>query len=327
MNRTTSRILALFLSLLMLLSLGIFAFAEGDADAAANAEGNNLPNPYIFKDDDRLLSFDSSTGTLTIGGKGDLIKDETAFWAYIEAIAGTCKTVFLKKDALMRNRDAKGSEYYLFEKALSALTALEAFTVEEGNSDYAARNGVLYDSTVTSLIHYPAGKQDDSYKMESRCMSIRPFAFCNTQYLRILEFNYTHILFRMPSLLANAVSDGSRRHFMSIAEYGLGNVDLKTDVEKESSIRTLVWYGEEEELREIAAKHQGNNIGRDASVSTQPTSIINDFSVFSNRMLFVLGLSKESRNNTKNDLLTQLREAIDDIIHTVTWDTLTTLIG
>ena len=321
MNRTTSRVTALFLSLLMLLSLGTVAFA---ADEPAEAE---LPNPYVFKDNDRVLSFDTATGVLTISGDGNQITDEAKFWDYINAISGTCKTVYLTKNALMRNRDAKGSEFYLFEKALCALTSLEEFKVEEGSSNYAARNGVLYDSTVTSLIHYPAGKKDDSYKMESRCMSIRSFAFCNTQYLRILEFNYTHILLPMPSVLANRVSDGSRRHFMSIDSYGLGNVDLKTEVEKESSIRTLVWYGEEQELREIAAKHRGNNIGRDANISTKATSIINDFSVFSNRMLFVLGLSKENRNNTKNDLWTQLVEAVSDIANTVTWETLTTLIG
>ncbi len=310
MNRKISRVLAMILSLLLLCGTVSVAFA---ADEATKGTKTDFPVPYEFEDVDRLLSFNAKNGTLTISGTGDYINSEKAFWKYINEISGAVKTVKLTKDALLRNRDAAGSDYYLFEKALSALTSAERFVVEEGNADYAERNGVLYDSTVTSLIHYPAGRTDEKYTMESRCMSIRPFAFCNTQHLKFLEFNYSHVLFPMPSLLANLVSDGSRRHFLTIAEYGLGNIDLATGAAKESSIRTLIWYGQEKDLRDIAARHQGNNIVADASISSQATSVIKDLTVFSNRMLFVLGLSKESRNALKLDWTLQLTEAFKDI--------------
>ena len=307
MNKLASRGLALLLAALFLLSAGMIgAFAQDDAEP-------EIVFTYDFKDTDRYLSFDASSGTLTIEGNGNYIHDERSFWAYIDSISEVCKTVFLTKTTVMQNRDAKGSDCYLFEKALSALTALEEFVVEEGSNVYAARNGVLYDSTVTTLIHYPAGRKGDSYTMESRCMSIRPYAFCNTQNLRFLEFNYSHILLPMPSLLANAVSDGSRRHFFSISEYGLANIEPSTGKEKDSTIKTLIWYGSESDLRDIATRHRGNNIMDTVSVSAQNTSFLKDISVFSNRMLFVLGLSKESRNARNNDLTQQLSEAFQDI--------------
>ncbi len=312
MKRIAPRALALLLALLFLLSTGaVSVFAENDdQDSEISFDLNGTMD---FKDSDRYLSFDVKTATLTIEGVGNYIHDERSFWAYISSISLLCKKVFLTKTTLLQNRDAKGSDCYLFEKALSALTSLEEFIVEEGSNNYAVRNGVLYDSTVTSLVHYPAGKTDEKYTMESRCMSIRPFAFCNTQHLRFLEFNYSHILLPMPSLLANAVSDGSRRHFLSIAEYGLANIEPMTGKQKDSSIRTLIWYGNEQDLRDIAKKHQGNNIMDTVSVSAQNTSIIKDLTVFSNRMLFVLGLSKDSRNARNESWTQQLSEAFQDI--------------
>ena len=308
MNKLATRAIALLLTVLFLLGVGsVCVFAqENDNDPP-------LTVTYDFKDTDRYLSFDPASATLTIEGVGNYIHDERSFWAYIKSIAPLCKTVFLTRTTVLQNRDAAGSDCYLFEKALSALTEAEAFVVEEGSNNYAVRNGVLYDSTVTSLVHYPAGKTDEKYTMESRCMSIRPFAFCNTQNLRFLEFNYSHILFPMPSLLANAVSDGSRSHFLSIAEYGLGNIDPFTGKAQDSSIRTLIWYGNEQDLRSIAKRHQGNNIMDTVSVSAQNTSILKDMTVFSNRMLFVLGLSKESRNARNNSWTQQLSEAFQDI--------------
>ena len=311
MKKIASRSLALLLAVLFLLSVGaVSVFAENDNQTDASAE---LSAPIEFKDTDRFLSFDPETAVLTIEGVGNYIHDERSFWAYINSIADVCKTVFLTKTTVLQNRDAAGSDCYLFEKALSALTAVEAFAVEEGSNVYAVRNGVLYDSTVTSLVHYPAGKPDEKYTMESRCMNIRPYAFCNTQNLRFLEFNYCHVLFPMPSLLANSVSDGSRTHFMSIAEFGLASIEPSTGKAKDSSIRTLIWYGTEQELRSIAARHQGNNLMDTVSISSQNTSILKDLTVFSNRMLFVLGLSKDSRNARNNDWTQQLSEAFQDI--------------
>ncbi|MBQ7597309.1 MAG: hypothetical protein IJU56_01855 [Clostridia bacterium] len=324
MNKKTTRIFAVLFSLVMLFSTAAFAFA---AEGETEEPSFSLESPYEYEEVNRLLSFDAKSAVLTISGNGNFISSEKNFWKYINAIAPFCKKIRLTKDAVLRNRDAHGSDYYLFEKALCALTNVEAFEVEEGSSDYAVRNGVLYDSTVTSLVHYPAGKTDERYKMESRTMEIRPYAFSNTQHLRFLEFNYSHVLLPMPSLLANSVSDGSRRHFFKIDAYGLGSYEPQTDKEQESSIRTLIWYGEEKDLREIAAKHNGNNILSSASVSCQSTSIINDLTVFSNRMLFVLGLSKENRNKAKNSLGEQLTEAIKDIGSLLDWELLTTLIG
>ena len=313
MKKNAIRALAVVLTVLMLYGAASLSFAAGAEDNSKQTEETQFTAPYTFEDIDRILIFDPASATLTIGGDGNYINSEKDFWKYINAVAPYAKKVFLEKDALLRNRDASGSDYYLFEKALSALTAVEAFVVEEGSDNYAARNGVLYDSTLTKLIHYPAGKPDESYKMESTTMSIHAFAFCNTQHLRFLEFNYSHVLFPMPSVLANLVSDGSRRHFFSISQYGLGNIEPLSGKTKDSSIKTLIWYGDAKDLLEIAAKHQGNNIVKTASISSQSTSFIKDATVFSNRMLFVLGLSKYSRNATKQDWTDQLTEAFKDI--------------
>ena len=100
---------------------------------------------------------------------------------------------------------------------------------------------------------------------------------------------------------------------MSIAEFGLASIEPSTGKAKDSSIRTLIWYGTEQELRSIAARHQGNNLMDTVSISSQNTSILKDLTVFSNRMLFVLGLSKDSRNARNNDWTQQLSEAFQDI--------------
>jgi len=54
---------------------------------------------------------------------------------------------------------------------------LASVEVAAGNANYRSENGVLFNKSKTTLIHYPAGKQDNSYKIPNSVTTIGKEAF------------------------------------------------------------------------------------------------------------------------------------------------------
>lgn len=73
--------------------------------------------------------------------------------------------------------------------------------VEEGNPNYAAKDGVLYDADFSCLIHYPSQKEDSSYQIPSTVTAIGEGAFQSC-------YNLTEIIIpdSVKSIGANAFS-------------------------------------------------------------------------------------------------------------------------
>ena len=61
--------------------------------------------------------------------------------------------------------------------AFSGCTSLTAINVATGNQNYVSVNGVLYNKDKTTIMRYPAGKKDKSYKIPDSVTSIDGGAF------------------------------------------------------------------------------------------------------------------------------------------------------
>ena len=67
--------------------------------------------------------------------------------------------------------------------AFVRLTALKSITVAEGNANYTAENGVLYNKDKTTLIAYPAGKTDEAFTLPESVTAVAPCAFAGNATL------------------------------------------------------------------------------------------------------------------------------------------------
>lgn len=72
------------------------------------------------------------------------------------------------------------------EGAFAFNTHLKGIAVESGGSSFKGVDGVLYNAAETSLICYPAGKEDDLYTVASSVISIGAYAFQSCSALRNL---------------------------------------------------------------------------------------------------------------------------------------------
>lgn len=63
---------------------------------------------------------------------------------------------------------------------------LSAINVEIGNSYFASKDGVLYNSTFNELIIFPVNHQDTEYNVSDEVTSIAPYAFLNAKKLTTL---------------------------------------------------------------------------------------------------------------------------------------------
>lgn len=63
-------------------------------------------------------------------------------------------------------------------------TGLASLVVAEGNADYSAEDGVLYNKGQTELLLYPAAKQDETFAIPDSVTHIDSFAFKGARYLK-----------------------------------------------------------------------------------------------------------------------------------------------
>ena len=71
--------------------------------------------------------------------------------------------------------------------AFSECSSLTSISVDENNKNYSSENGVLFNKEKTSLICYPTGKKDTTYKIPSRVTSIGDCAFEGCSSLTSIE--------------------------------------------------------------------------------------------------------------------------------------------
>ena len=65
----------------------------------------------------------------------------------------------------------------------SECRSLTVINVEEGNTDYVSVDGVLYNSSMTKIIHYPANKADTTFSIPNTVEIIEYGAFSNCKNL------------------------------------------------------------------------------------------------------------------------------------------------
>ena len=66
---------------------------------------------------------------------------------------------------------------------------LQEITVDEENTAYCSKDGVLFNKAGDNLIRYPQNKEAENYQIPDTCLIISPWAFTDTQYLRELKMS------------------------------------------------------------------------------------------------------------------------------------------
>ena len=83
--------------------------------------------------------------------------------------------IHITQDAVISEDDIKG------------LAEVGIVTVEDGRTDYATKDGVIFDPDMTELIYYPKIKQDAVYTVPDSVTSIGQYAFQEHSYLRSID--------------------------------------------------------------------------------------------------------------------------------------------
>ena len=73
------------------------------------------------------------------------------------------------------------------ENAFGSCIALPAISVEDGNKNFAAENGVLFSADKATLVQYPAGKADASYTIPESVKTVNNFAFSYAKALTAVD--------------------------------------------------------------------------------------------------------------------------------------------
>ncbi len=77
------------------------------------------------------------------------------------------------------------------EHPLGEFTGLKKFEVSEDNKELAGEDGVLFDKDKKVLIAYPAGKEDEEFKVPEGVEEIAPHAFDGSKNLKKIELPET----------------------------------------------------------------------------------------------------------------------------------------
>lgn len=74
------------------------------------------------------------------------------------------------------------------EGALSSCIKLSEIKVDEANSCYSDRQGVLFNKDQSTLVQYPAGKTEVSYAIPNSVITVGAYAFSEVNYLENVTF-------------------------------------------------------------------------------------------------------------------------------------------
>lgn len=74
------------------------------------------------------------------------------------------------------------------DETFEGCSLLEAINVDEGNTFYISKDGVLFDKSMTELYQYPAGSKNTSYTVPDSVTRICTSAFVNCDGLRTVDF-------------------------------------------------------------------------------------------------------------------------------------------
>ncbi len=66
---------------------------------------------------------------------------------------------------------------FISEYAFESCKEIDSFAVDANNLYFIAQDGILYDKTGTTLVHYPAGKSDVSFTVSDNVVSVGAYAF------------------------------------------------------------------------------------------------------------------------------------------------------
>lgn len=93
-------------------------------------------------------------------------------------------------------------------------TGLTSLSVDSGNTAYSAENGVLYNSDKTTLLLYPAEKQDTTFAIPDSVTTIKDNAFSENSYLQTVSAN-----------ALTSVGDGAFLNCTSLTDFTAQSLD------------------------------------------------------------------------------------------------------
>lgn len=97
---------------------------------------------------------------------------------------------------------------------------LKKIVVDKSNSNYSSIDGVLFDKNGTTLIHYPSGKEDETYTVPEGTIEISRRAFSNCKNLKELNVSknvkYIENAFAMSCQNLESINvDEENEHYLS----------------------------------------------------------------------------------------------------------------
>ncbi|MFW6319458.1 MAG: leucine-rich repeat protein, partial [Bacillota bacterium] len=179
-------------------------------------------NPDLYSEDGIL--YEKKTDNLAYYPSGLLTKD-FVLPKHIEHINGWECVLYGNRTETLTLHDNVTFDYGAF----GCLTGLKNIVIDGENPSYSVSDGVVYNSSETALLVYPAGKEATTYTTPNDVAIIEEYAFMNQQHIEHLiisegvEGILDHAFFAIPSLRTVDIA--------STVEYILpGNFSQEPDV-------------------------------------------------------------------------------------------------
>lgn len=122
--------------------------------------------------DNATYSFDSSTGTLTISGTGDMTNYDGAYHDGFYNVEPWLSFATDIKKVIINDGIT-----FISDHAFSGCTSLSTIYVSTDNINYLSEDGILFNKDKTKLICYPADKKSSSYTIPASVTFVNEYAF------------------------------------------------------------------------------------------------------------------------------------------------------
>lgn len=153
-----------FLSALLILTIAFIMVVVDCELVNAAVSGNGLINGTFGEY--YTYSYDQATQTLTLDMKTEK-NEHIKHWYDLSFDVRTAKKLIITKNVLRQSESQ-----YNFEHWLTDIGNFESITVEQGNKDYSAEDGILYNREKSILYAYPEYRPGDVYTIPESVVQI-----------------------------------------------------------------------------------------------------------------------------------------------------------
>ncbi len=245
-------------------SIGDFAFSGNSRIREVNLPNklNNIGS-YAFSDCSNLVSMTIPDGVKELGScafsndnrLSEIIISDNSSLTKIGDFAFTNCNLFIF--------EVPKNVTYLNGSSFNGCRMITSYNVKKGNQSFISDNGILYNKTRSTLVAYPANKNDKEFKVLDKTSIIGPYAFACS---------------KIENINLNKVSSISNAAFINSS---LTNLNILDSVKEIGELSFAYCY----DLKELTIGHGLNNISSGAFLYN--TSLENI--VIPNNIQYILG--------------------------------------